>query len=279
MADMSELKWWLTGGAANTDPLLSIGGAVSSAAAARILSKSITRVTSLIDGVTVDDAMGGSLGTWTIIYTSSTQTITVTPQGGAVGDSVDISADGEYYVQGSNDGGGIYITVIAASLPGSNTTDTFTVVNHTQKVLDNVPKSESDTGKTYYRYIAIQNDGSVATDDDKKSVTVWVNENTPGQDNVQIAVSNIAASTGAGTTNVDFPNTLTDEFTAPDAGVDSGIVFSNPITEATGLSMGDLTSTAGTAYTKFLIEKRVVPVGVDAKETNNALSLSFSAKV
>ena len=272
---MSELKWFLTGGAANADPLLSIGGEVSST---RILSKAVTRDTSLITGVVIDDAMGGKIGKWTLTYTNSGQTIAVTPQGGAIGTAIDISSDGEYYVQGANNGGGIYITVAAASLPGSNQSDTFTTVNQTQKVLDNVSKSESDTGKTYYRYIALQNKGGVATEDDKKNIKVWLASNTPGQDNVQIAVSNIPASTGAGTTNVDYPNTLADEFTAP-TGDDAGVTFSNPATVDDALLIGDLSSAAGTTHTRFLIEKRVVPAGVDAKEVFNTASLAFSAKV
>ena len=270
-SNMYDLQWFLSGGAANADPLLSIGGAISST---RILSKLVVRNESLISGVTISDAVGGSIGIWSMTYTSASKTIVLTPQGGAPGDSVDISVDDDYFIQGANDGGGLYITVNASALPSSNTTDTLTVTNKIELILDDVTKVESNAGKTFYRCIALQNLGAVLDEDDKLEVGIAINSNTPGQDNIKIGLATQAASTGAGVDGTDYPNTIADEFTAP-----AGVTFSAPTIKADALSVGTLSSQAGTSYVKFLWIEREVPVGVREKEDNNTFSLTLFALV
>ena len=278
MADIEEIQFFLSGGATgagNSDPTVSLGGLLTST---RILTQVATRTTSLITGVTISDAAGNGLGAGTMTFTSTGSTLQWQPSGGAIGTAIDISADGDYGITSANDGGLIYVTVVAASLPGSNTTDTVTITNQTELLFDNVTKVQSDAGLSDHRMIWIKNVGATATTDDKKTLTIWINANTPGQDNISIALpdTNDVASAGTGTAGVaPIPEVLASETTAPDGTV----TFSAPTTEATGLVIGDLTSTSGSTFTKALWVKRVIPTGVDAKEVNNTFLLSFSVKV
>lgn len=279
MATMEELQWFLSSDTSqsNTDPLLSLGGQISTVAAGRILSQVATRTTSLVTGVTVDDASGNGLGAGTLTYTLSGQSLQWIPSSGAIGSAVDVSADGSYFIQGANNGGALYVTVDAASLPGANTTDTITITNQTELLFDDVLKTESDAGRTEYRMIWLKNTGSVATTDDKKTVKVWINANTPGQDNISIAVADEVASAGTGTPGTPpCPEKIADSITAPSSPT---LTFAAPTTETDALTIGDLTSTSGSTFARGLWIKRIVPAGVDAKEDNNALSLAFSAKV
>ena len=272
---MEELEWRLSGGATgtgNTDPLISIGGVLTTT---RILSQTPTRTTSLITGVTVDDAAGNGEGAGTMTYTLTGQTLQWTPAGGAIGTAMDISSDGSFYIQGANDGGALYVTVVAANLPNGNTVDTVTIDGKKILAWDDVTKTESDAGKTFYRCFALTNTGTVATTDDKKTIKIWINANTPGQDSISIGLAAEVPSTGAGAAGTDYPVILADDFTAAPAGV----TFTSPASEATALTAFDLSSTAGSTHTKFVWEKRTVPIGVTAKETANTFSLAFSAKV
>ncbi|MCK5190691.1 MAG: hypothetical protein KAR12_11620 [Methylococcales bacterium] len=279
MADIYDLQWFLSSNTSqtNTDPLASLGGQISTAAGARILSQVATRTTSLVTGVTVDDLSGSALGNGTLTYTSTGQTLQWTAPSGAIGTAVDVSSDGSYGIQSANDGSVLYVTVVAASLPGSNTTDAIAVTNQTEEIFDNVTKVESNDSLTDYRMIWLKNTGAVATTDDKKTIKVWINSNTPGQDNISIAIADEVASDGTGTPSTPpCPEMIANDITAPS---DPALTFTAPTSETTALTIGDLTSTSGSTFARALWLKRTVPAGVDAKETNNTFSLSFSAKV
>jgi hypothetical protein len=275
MASMAELKWYLSGGATgagNTDPTVSIGGLLSSQ---EILSQTATRVTSLITGVTIINASGNGLGTGTLTYSSTGGTLSWSPYGGAAGTAVDVSVDGTYYIQGANNGGALYVTVVNANLPNATTSDTVTIANQTQKLLDNVSKAESNAGMVDYRMVWLVNEGTVADDDDKLEVKLWINETTPGQDSIAIGLATQAASDGTGTPGVgDCPEVLANDTTAP-----AGVTFTTPTTEAAALSIGTLSSTAGTTNAKAVWLRRTVPAGVTEAEPNNTFSLAVSAKV
>lgn len=282
MSSMEELQWFLSSNTSqtNTDPTASLGGQISTDAGARILTQVATRTTSLVTGVTIDDAAGNGLGAGTLTYTLTGQTLQWTPASGAIGTAVDVSSDGSFYIQAANDGGALYVTVVAASLPGANTTDTITITNKTLEIFDNATKVESNDGLTDYRMIWLKNTGSVATTDDKKEIVVWINTNTPGQDNISIGAAVEEASDGTGTPGTPpCPEKIATDITAP-----SGVTFTSPTVEADGLSLGlladgSLTSTAGSTFARALWIKREIPAGVSAKETNNTFLLSFVAKV
>jgi hypothetical protein len=263
MASMAELKIFLTGGAVNTSPTASIGGAVS---ATEILSQSASGLTTLT-GVTINNAAGNTEGDGTLAYNATSHTMTWTPPNGTTGVSTDVSSGGVFFVQGGSSGGALVITVVAASLPTASTSNTVTIANLDEKMFANVSKDDSYTGKSVYHCFGIKNTGT----DAKKDVTIWIASNTPGQDTISIAVGAGAAGDGV-TTGID--TAVANENTAP-----VGLTFTAPTTQATGLSIGDLSGSAGSTHTRCFWIKQLVPAGVDQEYLNNTFRIGISAKV
>jgi hypothetical protein len=263
MASMAELKVYLTGGASNAATASSLGGVVSST---EVLSQSASGLTTLT-GVTIGNAMGNTEGNGTLAYNATAQTITWTPPSGTTGTAVDISTNGTYFVQGGSSGGALIITVVSASLPTATTSNTIAIANLDNKMFADISKDESDTGITKYHCFALKNTGT----DAKKSVTIWIASNTPGQDGISIGVAKAAAGDGA-TTGIDA--VIADENTAP---VD--VTFTAPATKETGLSVGDLSGSAGSTHTRCFWIKQLVPAGVDQEYLDNTFKIGISAKV
>ena len=273
----AQLKWRLSGGAANTTATASIGGIMSTVAGGIVLSQLATATTTTISGVTLGDSAGNAIGdgTLTFTYSATAPTLKWTPYGGSIGTAVTVSVSGTYLVQGGNDGGHIIVTVVAASLPSSNKTDTIAITAQDQKIFDDVTKAESDTGKTYYRCLYLHNSGTTATTDDKKTIKIWIEENTAGDDVISIGLATQDPDTGGatGVAGTDFPAAVADEFTAP-----AGVTFSSP-TEAAPLTSFDLTSASGVTYAQAVWIKREVPAGTYTETLSNTFRLGVYAKV
>lgn len=248
MGNLSDIKFYLSGTDGTT------GGAKG---ASQILSQSSTAPTT-ITGVTVLDAYGNKEGAGTLTYTASTQTLAWASYGGALGTPVDVSADGNYAIQTSNNGGTIVVSVVSSSLPGSNTTNTLTIAALDNQIFDDVTADESDVGVVRYRCIYFCNTGATKT----KSNKLWISSNTPGEDVISIGLD----PAGAGGTAA----TIADENTAP-----AGVTFSGPTSQATALDLGELQ--AGQDY-PFWIRETVPPEVTTAYE-DNPFSLGFSSRV
>lgn len=263
MASMAELKFYLTGGASNTDVTASIGGVVSST---QILSQSITETTS-ITGITAGTANGNSVGSGTLSYVASTGKLTWQPPNGSPGTGVTITSDGTYFIQGASNGGAVVVTVSAASLPTSNTTATWVIANQSNKIFNDVSKDESDVGTSIYRCIAVKNTGT----DKKKDVTIWIAANTPGADTVLVGDAVAVAGNGTSTGLETAPANQT---TAP-----SGVTFSSPSSKTSGIVLGELSGSAGATHTKCFWIKLLVPAGITEETLNNTFSIGYYAKV
>lgn len=263
MASMAELEVRLTGGASNAVIASTTGGVVSSV---KVLSQSATAATTLT-GVVIDDAMGNAVGDGVLSFTSSTSSLTWTPLNGTTGTPVDVSADGTYFIQGGSNGGALVVTITAANLPTSNISNTITIANLDNKMFNDVTKDESFAGKTVYHCFGLKNTGV----DAKKSVTIWIASNTPGQDTISIGVGAGAAGDGV-TTGIDTDTT--DELVAP-----SSVTFSAPTSQANGLAVGDLSGSGGSTHTRCFWIKQLVPAGVDQEQLNNTFTIGLSAKV
>ena len=181
MADLSDLEVRLSGGASQTDPNGSLGGAMSSTTAPSQAATALTTIT----GVVINWAAGNTEGTATVTYTSSTQSLQYTPPSGSIGLAVVVSSDGQYTIKGANDGGYIVVTVTAASLPTQSLSNTTTISNNLNVLFDDVAKAESLAGDSEYRCFYLTNTNGT---DDIASIKIWVDENTSGQDTVQIAL-------------------------------------------------------------------------------------------
>lgn len=251
MADLADIKFFLSG----TDGTL--GGAVGVNEA---LSQTATYKTTAITGVTLADAAGNGIGDGTLTYTHSTTSLTWTPLNGGTGTAVDVVTDGDgtYTIQGSNNGGFIDCTIVGASLPTSNTSVTVTIAEDMNEIYDDVTKDESNDGVIRYRCVYYDNDSS----DAKKDAKLWIESNTDGADTISIALD----AAGAGGTAAVIAN----ENTAP-----AGATFTAPSTEATALSIGDLT--ANQSYPFWI--KQEVPAGTDTETLKNHFRLGHSVKV
>ncbi|MCK5433542.1 MAG: hypothetical protein KAJ03_12410, partial [Gammaproteobacteria bacterium] len=250
-ANLAELIQYYSGGGSNSTTTASTGGAISTS---RVLSQTASAFTTMT-GVTVDDAMGNAVGDGTFTFTSSGQTVQWTPSGGAIGTAVDVSADGVFFVQAANDGGGLSITVVAASLPTSNVTNTLTIANQTEKHYLDQTKDESDVSATKYHCFAYKNTSA----ETMKDVTLYISSNTPGADTINIALDPLAASNGAvgptDTTNEDNAPTITpNTFGVPDSK-----------DHADAVVIGDLLTTE----VRFFWIKQITPSGVTTATTAN----------
>lgn len=254
MATLADLKLVHSGGATNTDPNLDLGGIISTDAAKDILSQTSTATTT-ITGVTVSDAAGNAEGIGTLFFDSGNKTLRWTPPSGSAGTSVDVSANGNYSIQGGGTGGLIKVAVVAASLASSDQTNTLTIANIANNIFDDVAKADSKAGDVEYRGIYIQNDHA---SDSMVDIKLWMEENTPGQDVVQIALAAEAKNVAMAT--------IGDEGTPP-ATVDFDAA--NPVDFDSGLTIPDLDF--GDFQGIWL--KRTVPVGTNQEQLDNTFKL------
>lgn len=237
MASAADLKFILSGGAANTDPAAALGGAISTDANAVIKSQSITAST--ITGVTYDDAAGNALGNGTVTYTLTGQTLQWTPPSGVIGPAIAVGTNGGYTLYGADATSQVKVTVVSASLPGANTTQNPAIANQTNKLFDDVARLEAVAGDTGYRCFYVKN---AHASESMTGVLLWIDTNTNGVDDLSIGLDPVGVSGTA--------TTIANENTAP-----TGVTFSTPTSELTALGLDTLTT--GQYYAVWM--RRTVP--------------------
>lgn len=254
MANLADFVMRLSGGASNTDPLLALGGAMSTVGGGRVLSQSQTGL--VMTGVVVDDAMGQAEGDGSLFFDFSATTLRWTPPAGTAGTPVDVSSDGTYAIQGGNDGGVLLVTITAASLPSSDQTNVLAITNLTEEIFDDVTKAESQAGATKYRGLYWENADAA---DSILDARFWINTNTPGQDVIAIADGDEAVNVAL--------ETIVDENTAP-----VGPTFTGPSDYDSGIALP--TTMAFSDYKGWWI-RQTIPAGVTQAVTANAFRLGF----
>lgn len=251
MASAADLKFVLSGGSSNTSPAASLGGAISTDAAAVIKSQSITAST--IGGVTYDDAAGNALGNGTMTYTASGTTLQWTPPSGSIGPAVNITPSGRYTVYGADGLGHVKITSVTGSF-GGDASQNPTIANQVNKLFDDVARVESVAGDVEYRCFYVKNDHA---SESMTGVKLWINSDANGADSLALALDLAGVNATADTT--------ADENTAPSPEP----TFSAPTTELTALDIGTLT--AGQYYGVWI--RRTVPVGTSVNTLADVSSL------
>lgn len=236
-----DIGLFLSGGAGNADPNASLGGIIS---ATRFLSQNVTGVT--IAGVTVNDAAENAVGSGTLAYLVSGQTLTWTPPGGAAGVAVPVGSNGTYVIRGAGvTAGYLRVTVVAASLPAGNVSETVTVSNRDNNLFDDVTKAQALAGDVNYRCTYYKNAHATDTATD---VRLWINQDSLGADTIAIGADPAGVGDGS-TTGV--ATTIANEATAP-----AGVVFTQPLSEAASILLG----TFGPGEGRAVWEQRTVPV-------------------
>ena len=256
MANLADLTFVHSGGVANTDPDADLGGAKSTAVGKDILSQTASAPTT-VTGVTIDDAAGNDEGDGTLFFDSTATTLRWTPFNGTAGSAVDVSSNGDYAIQGGNNGGILKVTVVSGSLPSSDQTNTITITNIANNMFDDVAKADAKAGDIEYRGIFVQNNHAT---DSMVDIRVWIETNTPGQDVIGMALADEAK-------NLDI-EIIADEDTAP-----SGPDFdaTNPVDYDSGLVLPDLDFGD---YTGLWL-RRTVPVGTNQSQLNNSFRLGI----
>lgn len=210
MANALDLSKRLSGGAANSDPNLSIGGAMSSTVIGAQTTTALTNIT----GVVFADANGNNDGTGTLTYNATGDTFTWQGAADTVGTAVTAGSDGTYVIY-SGTHGYVAITVTYASLPVGNASDTVTIGTPLNNIFDDISKTESFVGDTEYRCFYLTNThGS----DSFFGVGVYIALQPTGDDSWEIGLDpagmNGTATTPA--TEGDAPAGVT--FSSPNSG-------------------------------------------------------------
>jgi hypothetical protein len=236
--NLAYLETRLSGGASNAVVTNSLGGAKSS----EIVRSKTCSAPSNVTGVTILDAPGSSNGSGTLSYTASGTLLTWTPAGGSASVAVNVGTDGRYALKGVNAGatdGYLFVSVTAASLPGSNVTDTITVASAVNKMWEDILPAESYAGQTDYHGFYVHNaHPSIGLIDCK----LYIASQTSGVDALWI---------GLGTSAIDATEqTIANDTTAP-----SGVTFSQPSSVGAAISLGALGAGQHRAYW----QKRVCP--------------------
>ena len=259
MTTLADFEVRLSGGAAVTDPALALGGAMSTVGGGRVLSLTFTAPTT-ITGVTIDDAMGMPEGDGSLFYDQSAGTLRWTPPAGTAGTPVDVSVNGEYAIQGGNDGGVLLVTVTAGSLPSSDATNSITISNTANNIFGDVSKADASAGTVQYRGLYFSNENGAAGD--IVDGRFWVENNTPGQDVIQIADGDEAKTLAL--------EIIADEDTAP-----AGPVFGNHTDFASGIVLPTPLIGNPTNHYKGWWLQRTVPAGVSTAVPENTLRIGF----
>ena len=256
---LHELTFWLSGGATNTNPLLSLGGVISNT---KVISQTATAPVN-ITGVTIVDAIGNVEGAGTLTYTLTGQTLQWTPPGGSIGTGVSVAVDGRYTLTGA--GGEILIVdVVAASLPTANATDTITIANNRNAVFDDILKSESYAGDSEYRCLYVKNESTIDT---AFEVLLWIQAQPVGADSLQLMIDPAGVGDGV-TTGV--AQSVVNENTPPATGT-----FSTPTSESAALSLGQL----GPGQVAAFWIKRTIPPLNTVTTLNDLSALGIKAFV
>lgn len=229
MATRLDIEKRLSGGASNSDPNASIGGIMSSNA---IGSQTAVYDSSSISGVTLLEGLGHATeGLGTLAFVTSATTLAWDPPGtGVEGTPVDVSLDGTYIIAGSPDDEYIIVDVVAASLPGGDDSQAVDIANILNNLFDDVGALEAAIGDIEYRcFYVLNNAGS----GDALNARVWITQQ-PGNTPLMLDIGLDPAGVGDGS-STGVAATPSDEEDPP-----AGVSFSAPVTEGTGLMIGNL---------------------------------------
>jgi len=260
MATIGELKVMYSGGSANVDQAMSIGGGISLAAAASVISQIAGTPSPLIAGLSVLDARGHvAYGAGTLRWVNSSGQLLWRRPGGATFIGVPVVGNGIYTL---GDSSGYLIVEVTATLPAATIDSSINISPATNRTFDNISPAQSLSGYADYRCFYLRNTAATGTAIDVK---LWIKKQPDGADILQIALD----PSGLNGTALQL---LNEEDTT---GVLSAISWSAPITQSGALVLGNL---APGAYRAFWV-KRTVPPDTYVQVLENRSSLAFSALV
>lgn len=220
----ANLQFRLSGGASNTNPMLALGGAMSTVAGGIMGSQNTSALTN-INGVSLSFCGGMTVGSNNTIrhgYSGGVHTLELMDAtDGIYGPAVDVTAGGTFFLAGANRGS-IAVTVSPGSMSLTNQTGTFTATNIKNNLFDDVAKLDALNGAIDYRCIYLYN-----TDTTESflqvSVYGYASDGNPAAAGDKFWVGADPAGLGNGS-SVGVATTIANENAAP-----AGVTFSSPI--------------------------------------------------
>ena len=255
---VGNLEVRYSGGAANTDQMLSLGGAISTAPTGFVLSQEAGPPDPAITGVTIVNAMGNPVGSGVLRWTPSNSGLLWRRYGGVSFIGVTIDGNGMYTLGDNN--GYLIVDVVEASLPGTSLDCSVPVIRAVNRTFDNVSPAQSLVGLVEYRCFFLKNTAAIAT---AFSVKMWIRNQPVGDDTLSIALDPVGKNGTA--------IAIADE--ADSGNALSAITWAAPSTQAAGLEIGDL---APADFYPFWV-RRTVPPDTYNQVIDNFSALAFSA--
>ncbi len=251
-----------SGGSGNSNPLNSIGGAISNT---EITSQSVAAPVN-VTGITIQRAV--NLPAWIDLYSLNSGSERHVGWNGpsGLGNSVIITADGTYTIyspSGNAADGYIVVDAVYASLPGSYTYDYgLAVTNETENIFPDVTASEASTGDLEYRCVYILNDHPSET---IATLNVWVGKQYAGEQDVAIAFD--SGGVGASAPVLADGDDSTD--------ILSGLSFVSPSAEGSAISV----TTIGPGVAVPLWIRRNIQWPVQNAVANDTFGIAMAAYV
>lgn len=197
--DPAYLELRYSGGAANSDPALSLGGTLSTN---KVESQSATGT---MAGVTVVDAYGNPTGNGSLTYTHNGGT-NPTLEWAANGETafhVEVMNTSGRYTLRSSGLGGICLDVTASALPTADQSQTFTIADLAEKFLPDVGRNQSYFGDDDYFCFYLKNTKTLAI----ANIRLFVETDASGPDSLQLGLDPAAEN--------QLATAVPDRYTAP----------------------------------------------------------------
>jgi hypothetical protein len=195
--------------------------------------------------ITVNNADG------TLTYTNIGTLLQYTAPGDTIGSTVDVSVDGTYTLRSNDASLFLEVTVTAASLPGSDQSDTLTITrgDNVDNLFDTVSTGEATAGDTEYRAVIVRNEKAVPL----SSFGIFIDRQTPLiTDDIELAIEELVSSS---------IQSIANESSAP-----AGITFSKP-TAASPLTIAGANLDVNGMIGVWI--KRSIQAGGSVVDTNN----------
>lgn len=260
--DATDIVVRLSGGAGNSNPLNSLGGAMSST---EVTSQSISAPVN-VTGVTINRAVNlpPDVALW-CRNSGGRQLAWIGPD--YLQNKIVVTVDGEYTIysaSGDPADGYMVVTCVVASMPTSSndTFDYLTVTDQTENIFPDVTSAEAGAGDDEYRCVYVLNDHGSET---ISSLKLWIGKEYSGEESVSIAVDTNGVG-GTAATIVDGDDSTS---------VLSGLTFVSPVTEGTGV---EVTTIAAGSWVPIWI-KRTVQNPVQTAVANDTFGISIAAYV
>jgi len=216
----------LSGGAANVNPDLSLGGQMSTVVGGLVRSQDTTGLSN-VTGVEIKDAFGNSQGIGSLRWVSSSGNLGWEQPGQSGYEELAIVESGSYLL-GSFSKGFLLVNVALGSLPAGNANDSISVSNRENAVWDDIQAGEGVVGDVEYRCLFLYNAASTTW---MYGVRVWLEADASGADSLAVAVSSALKNQAA-------LGPLADE--EDSTNILSSLVFLSPLTQESGVLIGDL---------------------------------------